>query len=162
MGEIPTKATINSDRAASAHAHQVLQDFFAMFSIGTAIRAITTGRMPLKMLTTTGLSLNPENTIAIASIMMNDGITAPRVAARLPFNPLIRYPAKMEMFTAMIPGADCERATMSGSSSSEIHPRLESSRCIRGIMAYPPPMVNAPILAKTPNNCQRDAVFTLS
>ena len=106
MGEIPIKATIKSDRAASAHAHQALQDFFAMFSIGTAIRAITTGRMPLKMLTITGLSLNPENTMAIASIMMNDGITAPRVAARLPLSPLIRYPANMEMFTAMIPGAD--------------------------------------------------------
>lgn len=121
MGEIPMKATRARARIEIAHAHQVLLLFFAILIIGTAMRAMTAGRIPLKILSTTGLSLNAEKTIAIIRIIKKEGIIDPRVAAMLPFMPLRRYPAKMEILTAITPGADCERATISGSSSSGIH-----------------------------------------
>ena len=59
----------------------------------------------------------------------------PKVAATLPFTPRSRCPAKMEMFTAITPGALWEMATMSGSSSSDIQPRRDISAWISGIMA---------------------------
>ena len=53
------------------------------------------------------------------------------------------------MFTANIPGADCDMARMSMKSSSPIHFLFSTtSFSIIGIMAYPPPNVKAPILAK--------------
>ena len=55
MGETFRKATRTRAATARSQAHQVLQHFLAMFTMGTAIRAITTGRMPLKALSTQGL-----------------------------------------------------------------------------------------------------------
>ena len=76
----------------------------------------------------------------------------PRVATILPLVPLSLCPRKIDMFTARIPGADCEIASTSIKSSSLIQPLLSTtSFCIIGIMAYPPPIVKAPILAKQVN-----------
>src|SRR5574344_1741018 len=47
--------------------------FFAMLITGTAMRATTTGRIPLKTLTTVGLSWYPVKNIAIRSIMIKEG-----------------------------------------------------------------------------------------
>ena len=71
------------------HAHHVLQDFFAIEMVGTAINDTTTGLIPLKMLMTTGLSLKLVKAMAIARMIMNDGSTDPMVAAMLPFTPRI-------------------------------------------------------------------------
>ena len=106
-----------------------------MFTMGTAMSDITTGRMPLNAFSTQGLSLKAVKNMAIARMARNDGRMLPRVAAMLPFTPRSLCPAKMEMFTAITPGALCERATMSGSSSSLIHPLLDISAWIMGIMA---------------------------
>ena len=75
---------------ASVQAHQDLQHFFAMLIMGTAMSEITTGRMPLKALTTYGLSLKEVNSIAMARMMQKDGVMDPSVAAMLPFTPLKR------------------------------------------------------------------------
>jgi hypothetical protein len=83
MGEIPMKATRARARIEIAHAHQVLLLFFAILIIGTAMRAMTAGRIPLKILSTTGLSLNAEKTIAIIRIIKKEGIIDPRVAAMI-------------------------------------------------------------------------------
>ena len=96
------------------HIHHFLLACLAICSIGTAIRATTTGLIPLNILTTTGLSWNPVNAIAIISIIRNGGATLPRVATMLPFVPFSLYPTKIEMFTARRPGADWDKATMSG------------------------------------------------
>jgi len=106
-----------------------------MLIIGTAISAATTGRMPLKIRTTTGESLNEDSAMAMMRMAMNEGSTEPRVAAMLPLTPLSLYPANIDMFTASTPGALCASATMSGISSSPIHPREHNSRCMIGIMA---------------------------
>ena len=106
-----------------------------MFIIGTAMREITTGRMPLKARSTQGLSLKAVKNMAMARMMRKDGRMLPSVAARLPLNPRSLCPAKMEMLTAITPGALWDRATMSGSSSSEIQPRLDISAWMRGIIA---------------------------
>ena len=70
-----------------AQAHQVLLFFLAMLIIGTAIKDTTTGRMPLNIRTTTGLSRKFVNIMAMSRIVMNEGSTDPRVATTLPFTP---------------------------------------------------------------------------
>ena len=87
MGETFRNATRTSAATARAQAHQVLQHFLAMFTIGTAIRAITTGRMPLKAFSTQGLSLNVVKSIAMARMNRKDGVMDPNVAAMLPLIP---------------------------------------------------------------------------
>ena len=133
----------------------------ALGNIGTAIRATTTGRIPLKMRITTGLSWYPVKSIAISNIMSIDGRTLATVATMLPLVPFSLYPVKMAMFTARSPGAVWERAIMSGKSSSLSHPLPTISLCISGIIAMPPPIVNAPIFAKIRNICQYVAIMYL-
>ena len=94
---------------ASAHFHQVVQLFLAIFTVGTAIRATTTGRMPLKARSTQGLSRKAVKNMATARMMRKEGVMLPRVAATLPLNPRSLCPAKMEMFTAITPGALWDR-----------------------------------------------------
>lgn len=73
----------------------------------------------------------------------------PNVATILPLTPFNLYPRNIEMFTANRPGADWEMARMSKNSCSSIHFFLSTtSFWITGTIAYPPPMVKAPILAK--------------
>ena len=55
-GETFRNATSNIVATDMPHIHHVLFDFLAIWSIGTAIRATTTGRIPLKMRVTTGWS----------------------------------------------------------------------------------------------------------
>ena len=135
IGETFKNATSTSETMASPQVHQLLQDFLAMFIMGTAMSEITTGRMPLNARSTHGLSLKAVKNIAMARMMRKDGRMLPSVAARLPLKPRSLWPANMDMFTAITPGALWDRATMSGSSSSEIQPRRDISACMRGIMA---------------------------
>ena len=120
MGETFRKATSTRETALRSQAHQLLLLFRAMLIIGTAMRAMTTGRIPLKILMTTGLSLNEEKTMAIRRM-----------------------------------------ATMSGRSSSGIHFLRFISLSMIGIMAYPPPIVKAPIFANTANICQSGTFFSI-
>ena len=71
------------------HAHHVLSDFRAIDIIGEAISATTTGRMPLNMLMTVGLSWKFVKAIAMANIIRKEGSIEPNVAVMLPFSPLI-------------------------------------------------------------------------
>lgn len=66
-----------------------LQDFFAIDMTGAAISDTTTGRIPMKILTTTGLSMKLVKIAAMARIARKEGRILPRVAAMLPFTPLI-------------------------------------------------------------------------
>ena len=76
----------------------------------------------------------------------------PMVAITLPLTPLRRKPVNMDILTAMSPGAVWARVMSSANSSSVSHLRCTISFCMREIIAYPPPMVNAPIFANTPNS----------
>lgn len=151
-------ATAINDRPLIIQLHHVELDFFAIEIIGAAISDTTTGRIPLKMRKTIGLSWKLLNIMAIANIIKNEGNTDPMVAAMLPFTPRILYPVKIDTFTANMPGADWARAMMSGSSFSSIQWRLSNSSFIIGIMAYPPPIVKAPIFMKTENRLHSDTV----
>ena len=135
MGETFMKATSSREATANSQCQTFLQDLRAIFTMGTAMSEITTGRMPLNARCTQGLSWKATKNMAMARIIRNEGVMLPSVAATLPLNPRSLCPAKMEMFTAITPGALWESATMSGSSSSEIQPRRESSDWMSGIMA---------------------------
>ena len=59
----------------------------------------------------------------------------------------------MDIFTAKIPGADCATASKSTKSLLLSHFRLMTiSFSMIGTIAYPPPMVNAPILKNILNS----------
>ena len=64
------------------------------------------------------------------------------------------YPTKIEMFTAKMPGKDWATEKRSMKSSFESHPLSTTSRCIRGSIAYPPPIVKVPILTNVRKSVQ--------
>jgi len=91
-------------------------------------------------------------------IMRNDGSADPSKVHTAPRRPLILYPINVEMLMAKTPGQLCEIAIRSKNSSFSIHLFFSTtSFSIIGIMAYPPPRVNAPILKKVLKRVQ----FTL-
>ena len=89
----------------------------------------------------------------MASMMMKEGRMVPNAIQNAPQNFLSLYPIKIAILTAKIPGTVCAKAIKSRKSSLEIHFFLStSSFSIRGTMAYPPPMVKAPIRVKIRND----------
>lgn len=87
-----------------------------------------------------------------ANMVINDGRTTPSVANRAPKKPSILLPINVAAFTAMGPGVDSAIAIISSKSSFVAHCFLSTiSRCISGIIAYPPPKVKAPILKNVAN-----------
>ena len=88
IGEMLRNAVMASAASMIAHCHHTELFVMDILTIGAAISATTTGRMPLKIRMTTGLSLNPVNAMAMARIIRNEGRMLPRVATMLPFVPL--------------------------------------------------------------------------
>ena len=82
------------------------------------------------------------------------GKILPKAQIMLPFIFLNRYPTKIDILTANTPGSDCVTAKISMKSLESSQPLFTISLSIRGIMAYPPPIVNIPILAKVKNSVQ--------
>ena len=82
----------------------------AMLKIGTANRATTAGRTPLKKASTHLLSLNCEKTMAMANMMMMLGITTPNEAQMPERMPPHLYPMWLAISTAKMPGVTCETA----------------------------------------------------
>jgi hypothetical protein len=62
-------------------------------------------------------------------------------------------------FTAIGPGVISETEIMSINSEEVSHPLVSISFCISGIMAYPPPKLNNPILKKERNNSRYIIIF---
>lgn len=89
IGDTDRKDTARRLAPVMHQAHHVLSDFRAIDIIGDAISATTTGRMPLNMLMTVGLSLKFVKAIAMANIIRKEGSIEPNVAVMLPFSPLI-------------------------------------------------------------------------
>ena len=56
IGETFAKTISNVVHSAKVPVYKLSLDFFAMFITGTAISATTTGRIPLKIFITVGLS----------------------------------------------------------------------------------------------------------
>ena len=97
--------------------------------------------------------LNCIKNIAINNIIKNDGNTTANNAVIAPNIPLILYPKNTDVFTANAPGKLCATTNISTNSSLLNHPLfLTTSSSINGIIAYPPPKVNAPILNIDINN----------
>ena len=63
---------------------------FAMLNVGAAIKATTAGRMPLKMRSTTVLSLKLWKNRAMARMMRNEGRMVPSAVTMLPRIPFRR------------------------------------------------------------------------
>lgn len=76
-----------------------------MWTIGDAIRATTAGLNPLNTFSTIGLFVKSVKTIAIKSIMTNDGIAIPSTAIIAPQKPFILYPINKEEFIEIGPGS---------------------------------------------------------
>ena len=93
-------------------------------------------------------------------IIENDGMITPSVEKSAPKKPLTLYPTKVDALTAIGPGVDSAIATISSISSLLIHFFFSAiSFCIRGIIAYPPPKVNAPIFKKAQNREIRSLIY---
>ena len=88
----------------------------------------------------------------IIKIIINEGNTTPRVDRRAPRNPPVLKPINVLILIANGPGVDSEIAINSKSSSLVAHEYLKIYSFIRGIMAYPPPIVKRPILKNVINN----------
>ena len=56
MGETPSNQMASAQTMGIQHVLHVILALLAKLNVGTAIRATTAGRMPRKMLATTGLS----------------------------------------------------------------------------------------------------------
>ena len=81
--------------------------------------------------------------------MMNEGKAVANVVQMAPGTRFILYPIKVLRLIANTPGQLCATAIRSTNSSLLIHFRFSTiSDSIIGIIAYPPPKVNAPILKK--------------
>ena len=81
--------------------------------------------------------------------MMNEGKAVANVVQMAPGTRFILYPIKVLRLIANTPGQLCATAIRSTNSSLLIHFRFSTiSDSIIGIIAYPPPRVNAPILKK--------------
>ena len=78
----------------------VLIKFIAVFKINTA----THTRIPAKAFLTIGRSEKLPMNVAIIVIIINDGVTKPRVANIPPIFPFLLCPIKVAVFTAITPG----------------------------------------------------------
>ncbi|MNI76860.1 hypothetical protein D3C73_1331150 [compost metagenome] len=68
----------------------------------------------------------------------------------------------MALLVAIGPGAIPARATVSANCASVIQPRVDTSCCMTGIMAYPPPKEIDPIIKKFQNNSINIIVYLTS
>ena len=117
------------------------------FSIEEIKRGSTPIFIPFKNLFIISKDLKYSKNIEIIKIIINDGSTRPKVDMSAPFKPRILYPIKVEQFTEIGPGVHSEIESISISSSSVMNLYLvQISLSIMGIIEYPPPNVNNPIL----------------
>ena len=100
----------------------------AVVKQGTAIKATTAGRNPLKAFSTQILSCIWVKHKAIANMMRKEGSILPKAQMIPPGIFFNLYPTKMDMFTANIPGRDWAMAKRSMKSSLESQPRSTTSR----------------------------------
>ena len=149
------KHTSVIDATTMIHDHHFILVALIMVIIGTPISATTTGLMPLNARRTYSLSLNAVKNIATSNIIRNGGRQLATVATTLPLFPRNLYPVRMDILTANSPGAVCASVIMSMKSSSFSHFLSTSSLFIAAIIGIPPPMVKAPIFAKTQNICHK-------
>ena len=158
IGETFMKQTSVMDEMTITHDHHLMFVALIMLIIGTPISATTTGLIPLNARITSSLSLKDVKNIAIASIIRKGGRQLAMVATTLPLLPRNLCPVNMEMFTAKRPGAVWARVMISMKSSSFSQPFSVNSLFIAAIIGIPPPIVKAPILAKTRNIFQSETI----
>ena len=91
----------------------------------------------------------------MASIIRNEGRAVPNAVATAPRTLFNLYPTKILILMANTPGQLWAMAIKSSISLRSIQRwRFTTSSSINGIMAYPPPRVNMPILKKVLNDSQ--------
>lgn len=66
IGEKPSNQMSNADETGIHTVYRLMRAALAMVNVGAAIKATTAGRMPLKIRSTTGLSLKLWKNRAIA------------------------------------------------------------------------------------------------
>ena len=161
IGETFRKQTNIMDDITIVHDHQRIFVALIISIIGIPINATTTGLIPLNAFIAYSLSLKVVKNIATISIIRKGGRQLAIVATTLPFVPRNLCPVRIDMFTAKSPGAVCASVIMSMKSSSLSHFLSTSSDFMAAIIGIPPPMVNAPIFAKTVNIFQSEIIFSL-
>ena len=103
---------------------QVIRADLAVVMTGAMMSATTAGRIPRKIEEITLLfwiRSGVKNT-AMARITVKHGSIVPNAAATEPRVPRSLSPTATDMFTARIPGRDCDTASRSRNSSRGIHP----------------------------------------
>ncbi len=160
-GEIPASQMSIAAATGIASCIRVIFMERAVVMQGTTMSATTAGLSPLNARSTHSLSFTCVKNNAIRSMMVNEGSMVPSAQHTAPAVFFSLYPTKIEMFTAKIPGSDCVTAKTSTKSSFDIQPLSTTSLWIRGSMAYPPPIVNIPILTKVMNSVQYIAFLSI-
>ena len=87
----------------------------------------------------------------LVKVAKSAGISLPKVAIIAPSMPKLLYPIKVAILIAKGPGVDSDIAIKLDKSLIS-NPKLVASSLISGIIEYPPPKVNSPILKKVKNN----------
>ena len=90
MGEKPSSQMSKADTTGIQTLYLVIFADLAILNVGAAIRATTAGRIPLKMRSTTALSLKLWKNSAMARMMRKDGSTVPKAVTMLPGTPFSR------------------------------------------------------------------------
>ena len=135
-GEKPNSQMSSAETTGIHMLYRFIRADLAMLNVGAAISATTAGRMPLNMRSTMVLSLKLWKNNAMARMMRNEGSMVPNAVIMLPRIHRSRYPIKMDILTARMPGADCDIASRSMKSSLAIQLRLVTiSFSISGTMA---------------------------
>lgn len=104
-------------------------------------------------------SLNLFKNFIMIKIIINEGNTTPKVERTAPKNPPVLKPINVLILTANGPGVDSEIPINSKSSSLVAQEYFKIYSFIRGIIAYPPPIVKKPILKNVINNVKN--IFNL-
>lgn len=120
IGEKPSNQMSRADRIGIQILYRFILADLAMLKVGAAIRATTAGRMPLNIFSIHTLSLKLWKNNAMARIIRKDGNIVPNAVTILPLMPRRRYPMKMEILTAKMPGEDWAIASKSMKSSLAI------------------------------------------
>ena len=154
-GDKPNRLKANVTAMGIMTVRRLMWAHLAVVITGTTMRATSAGRKPLKILSTTGLLYMRVKKMAMSRIIMNEGRIVPNAAAKLPRTPRSLFPTRTAMLTANIPGYDCVIVSWSRNSSRLIHLCLSTtSRSMIGIIAHPPPKVNAPIFINVIKSCR--------
>ena len=121
VGETPSRYMNRAAPMGIQQLRQLILAVLASVSTGTAMRATTAGRTPLKTASTTALPRTCWKKMASPMMMRMGTRMLPNTAVTAPRRPRKRWPTCVAILTANTPGIACETAIISIKVSLSIH-----------------------------------------